>query len=84
MYLLEKEVGRSLDVFSLPVSFSCTVAPGFTQPLNRNEYKESSLGVKRSWHIRLTASVLSVSRLIENVEALTSHNPMSLHSLLQG
>jgi hypothetical protein len=43
------------------------------------------LGGKGGWHIRLTTLLPSVSRLSrENVGALTSHNPMGLHNLLQG
>jgi hypothetical protein len=42
-------------------------------------------GEKGGRHIRLTILSPSVSRLYkENVGAYTSHNPMSLHGLLQG
>jgi hypothetical protein len=52
---------------------------------NRNEYQESSWGVKGGRFVRLTFSPPSVSRLSrENVGASTSHNPMGLQGLLQG
>jgi hypothetical protein len=52
---------------------------------NRNEYHESSWGIKEDRFVRLTTSPLSLSRLSrENVGASTSHNPMGLRDLLQG
>jgi hypothetical protein len=51
---------------------------------NRNEYQESSWGVKGGRRLRLTALPTPVSQLSrENVGASTSHNPMGLHGLLQ-
>jgi hypothetical protein len=44
-------------------SSSRIMALGSTEPLNRNEYQESSWGVKSSQHIRLTTSPPSVSWL---------------------
>jgi hypothetical protein len=65
------------------------MAPGSTKPLTerstRKEYQDSSWGVKGGRRIRLTTLPPSVSRLSrESVGASTSHNPMGLHSLLQG
>jgi hypothetical protein len=52
---------------------------------NKNEYQESSWGVKGDRRVRLTNLPPSVSRLSrENVGASTSHNPMGLHGLLHG
>jgi hypothetical protein len=52
---------------------------------NRNEYQESSWGVKGCRRFRLTTSPPSVSRLSrENVGVSTSQNPMGLHGLLLG
>jgi hypothetical protein len=49
---------------------------------NRNEYQESSWGIKGGMHVRPTTSLPSVSRLSrENVGASTFHNPMGLHGL---
>jgi hypothetical protein len=52
---------------------------------NRNDFQQSSWGVKGGRHVRLTTLPPSVSRLSsENVGASMSHNPMGLHGLLQG
>jgi hypothetical protein len=74
-----------VNFFNLHNRSSCTMALGLTQPLNRNEYWESSWGVKGGRHIWLTTSPPSVSQLSkQNVGASTSHNLMGLHGLLQG
>jgi hypothetical protein len=64
------QAGRSRDrvpmrwnVFNLPNPSSLTMALGSTQPLNRNEYQESSWGVNDGRRVRLTTLPPSVSRL---------------------
>jgi hypothetical protein len=83
-----KVVGWSpdkVDVFNLSNPSSHTNGPGVDSASNRNQHQESSWGVTGSWRIRLTTLLPSVSRLSrQNVGASTSHNPMGLHSLLQG
>jgi hypothetical protein len=60
------------------------MALGSTQPLNRNEYQESSWGVKGGRHVVLTTLPPSLSRLSrQNVGASTSYTPIGLHSLLR-
>jgi hypothetical protein len=82
-----KVTGSSPDevVFlNLPNHSTCTMAPRSTQPLNRNEYQESSWEVKGGQRVRLTTLLPSVSQISrENVGASTSHNPTGLHGLLQ-
>jgi hypothetical protein len=59
--------------------------PGVDSASNRNEYQESSWGVKGGRRVGLTTlqpSVSGPSR--QNVGASTSHNRMGLHGLLQG
>jgi hypothetical protein len=48
---------------------------------NRNEYQESSWGVKSSWHVGLTTLPPSVSRMSDSFGASTSRNPKGLHGL---
>jgi hypothetical protein len=68
---------RSLD-FSVDLTF-----PALSS--TRNEYRESSWGVKGSRRAKLTASSPSVSRLSrQNVGTSTSHKHMGLHGLLHG
>jgi hypothetical protein len=60
-------------------------SPGVDSASKRNEYQESSWGVKGGQRIGMTTSPPSVRRLSkQNVGASTSHNPMGLHGLLQG
>jgi hypothetical protein len=74
----------SLD-FSMDPMLPAAQCPGVDSASNRNEYQESSWGVKGGLRIRLTTLQAFVSRLSkENVGASTSHNPMGLYSLLQG
>jgi hypothetical protein len=67
--------------FNLPNPSS----PGVGSASNRNEYQESSWGVKDDRSARkadLTAICEPI--FLENVGTSTSHNPMGLHGLLQG
>jgi hypothetical protein len=71
--------------FNLPNPSSRTMTLGSTKPLTEMSTRNLPGGVKDSWRIRLTTLLPSVSRLSrDNMEALTSHNPMGLHGLLQG
>jgi hypothetical protein len=71
--------------FSFDLSFQPHYGPVVDSASNRNEYQESSLGVKDSQCIRLKISPPSVSRQSrQNVGASTYCNPMVLHGLLQG
>jgi hypothetical protein len=75
---------RSLD-FSIDLILPAALWPGVDSTFNRNEYQETSWGVKGVRRVRLTTSPPSVSRLSkENVGASTSHNPMGLHGMLEG
>jgi hypothetical protein len=74
---------NKVDFFNLSNSSSRTMALWSTEALNRNEYQESSCGVKSGRRVRLTTLPLSVSLpSIGNVGASTSHNPMGLNGLL--
>jgi hypothetical protein len=69
----------------LSVSFQPHYGPGVDSASNRNEYQESSWGLKGGRRVRLTYLPPPVSWLSrENVGTSTSHNPMGLHGLLQG
>jgi hypothetical protein len=71
--------------FQFTYSFQPHYGPGFDSAANRNEYQESSWGVKGGRRLRLTTLMSSVSRLSrEDVGVSTTHNPMGLHGLLQG
>jgi hypothetical protein len=85
------QAGRSQDRVSMRWIFSIyLILPGTLWPWghsasNRNEYQESSWGVKGGQRIRLTTSSPSVSRWLsrQNVGASTSQNPVGLHDPLQ-
>jgi hypothetical protein len=58
--------------------------PGVYSASNKNEYQESSWGVKGGRRVGLTTLAPFVSRYSrQNMWASTSHNPMGLHGLLQ-
>jgi hypothetical protein len=70
------------------INFQPHYGPAVDSAYNRNEYKESSWVVKGGRRVGLTTLPLSVSRLsrrcLEDAGASTSHNPIGVHSLLQG
>jgi hypothetical protein len=58
--------------------------PGVDSASNKNEYQESSWGVKGGRCVRLKTLPPSGSRMFRYVGATTLHNPTGLHGLLQG
>jgi hypothetical protein len=61
--------------FHLPNSYTCSMALVVYSASNRNEYRESSWGVKCSWSIKLTTSLPSDSRLSRKCENLNIYRP---------
>jgi hypothetical protein len=62
-----------IGIFNLSNPSSRTMALGSTQPLNRNEYQESSWGEKGGRRVRLQLHRHIWADCLENVGALTSH-----------
>jgi hypothetical protein len=73
-------VPDKVDIFYLPNPSRRTMALGSTQP-NKNEYQESSWGVKSGRRVGLKTLLPSMSRMSENVGASISRNPKGLHGL---
>jgi hypothetical protein len=74
---------RSLDL-SINLIFTAALwGPGVDSASNRNEYLESSWGVKGGRRVRLTTLPSMIRLSKENVGNLTSHNPLGHHSQLQ-
>jgi hypothetical protein len=58
--LIPEEV---IEFFQFIYSFWPQYGPGVDSASTRNEYEESSLGIKHSWRLKLITSPPSVSRL---------------------
>jgi hypothetical protein len=76
---LPVRVKDEVDFFNLPNPSSRTMPWGPAS--NRNEYQESSWGVKSGRRLVLITLPPSMSRMSENVGASTSRNPKGLHGL---
>jgi hypothetical protein len=83
----------SLPVCSIvpqPTFFNCLNSPVALRPWcwlrasNINQYHETSWGVKRDQHIRMTASLPSVSQLSRERWILSISNPIGLQGFPQG
>jgi hypothetical protein len=74
-----------VDFFQFISSFQPHYVPGIDSACNRNEYQESSWGVKDGRCIRLKTLAPSVSRFSRyNVGASVFHSHADFHGLLQG
>jgi hypothetical protein len=73
-------VPDEVDFFNL-LNPSSRYGPGVDSASSRNEYQESSWGLKSGRRVGLTTLPPSVSQMSENVEASTSRNPKGLHAL---
>jgi hypothetical protein len=74
---------RGYWIFQLTKSFQPQYDPGVNSTSNRNEYQESSRGIRDSRCVRLTTSQPSLTDFLENVRASTSNKPMCLDGPLQ-
>jgi hypothetical protein len=75
---------RSLRFFIWPHSSSPTTAPGSTQPLTKMSTR--NLPGDKGRPVRMAENLTAIFEpdFLENVGALTSHNPLDLQGLLQG
>jgi hypothetical protein len=67
--------------FNSPNPSSHHYGPGVYSASNRNEYQDSSWGVKGGGSIRLTTSLPSLNRMSGNIRASTSHSSKGLRGL---
>jgi hypothetical protein len=72
------QVPDKVDFFQ---SFQPHYGPGLDSASNRNEYQESSWGVKSGRRVGLTTLPPPRADCLENVGASTSHNPKGLQGL---
>jgi hypothetical protein len=80
----QDQIPDEVDFFNLPNSSSCTIALWSTQPLKETSTRNISGG--EGWLARKADNLTAIYEPIvyKNVGASTSHNPMGLHSPLQG
>jgi hypothetical protein len=75
-------------IFSIYLILPANLGPGVYLDCNRNEYQEQKKscfwGVECDWCFGLKPYHHLSADCLDNVGSLTSHNPISLHSLLQG
>jgi hypothetical protein len=75
------QLNPEVDFFNLPHPSSHTMALGSTQPLT--EMNTMNLPGGKGQPVHKADNLTAITYCPENVEALTSHNPMGLHSMLQ-